>query len=187
MLLRSLLGFRVEGSGFYRTTASKAFYKRVLVGTPHREPQEYSGDIIAFRGPYIPLYSYYILGIRCLGHHDKLILIKTVEVLEPAMRISRHRQDGGRIIGFVGLEFVHSMGMFRSQTYRANIRNENLNPLNPKSAYTPQRETRFGKLLGRVEIWGLGRRKRMEPKCFASGVHCMFRNQIRATNPNADT
>ena len=43
--------------------------KRVRVGTPNREPQEYSRNIIEYKDPgYIPvIYSYYILRVPCLG------------------------------------------------------------------------------------------------------------------------
>ena len=34
-----------------------------LLGTPNREPQEYS----SYQGRYILLHSYYILGVPCLG------------------------------------------------------------------------------------------------------------------------
>ena len=40
------------------------------MGTPNREPQEYSKNMTEYKDPgrYIPIiYSYYILGVRCLG------------------------------------------------------------------------------------------------------------------------
>ena len=57
------------------------------MGTPNREPQEYSRNIIGIylpQGPYIPLYSYYILGVPCLGFpvkslHNSLV----ISTLEP--------------------------------------------------------------------------------------------------------
>ena len=42
---------------------------RVLLGTPSREPQEYSRNMVGYGDPVgmFLLYSYYILGVPCLG------------------------------------------------------------------------------------------------------------------------
>ena len=40
------------------------------MGTPNREPQEYSRNIgiyCTYQGPHIPLCSYNVLGVPCLG------------------------------------------------------------------------------------------------------------------------
>ena len=39
------------------------------MGTPNREPQEYSRKIIDYKDPVV--YSYYILGVPCLGFPSK--------------------------------------------------------------------------------------------------------------------
>ena len=56
--------FRVQGLGF------RDVVKGISLGTPNREPQEYSRKII---GIYLPgsLYSYYILGVPCVGFPTK--------------------------------------------------------------------------------------------------------------------
>ena len=43
------------------------------MGTPNREPQEYSRKIIDYKDPVgiFPLYSYYILGVPYLGFPSK--------------------------------------------------------------------------------------------------------------------
>ena len=43
-------------------------YKRNLMGTPKRDPQEYSRNIIEYtvQGPYVLLCSYYIIGVLLL-------------------------------------------------------------------------------------------------------------------------
>ena len=43
--------------------------KSPVMGTPNREPEEYSRNIIEYEDPggYILLCSYYILGVPCLG------------------------------------------------------------------------------------------------------------------------
>ena len=42
-------------------------FETVQIGTPDREPQEYSRNMIEHEVGIFPLCSYYILGVSCLG------------------------------------------------------------------------------------------------------------------------
>ena len=49
--------------------ASWSIIKGTLLGTPNREPQEYSRNIMEYKDPVgiFLLYTYYILGVPYLG------------------------------------------------------------------------------------------------------------------------
>ena len=50
------------------STPTGNVFKGTLLGTPNREPQEYSRNIMEYKDPGIYLlYTYYILGVPYLG------------------------------------------------------------------------------------------------------------------------
>ena len=46
-----------------------SMFNGTLMGTPNREPQEYSRNLTECKDPgrCLPIISYYILGVPCLG------------------------------------------------------------------------------------------------------------------------
>ena len=61
--------FQTWGSG--QDLCSEIFSKKNLLGTPNREPQDYSRNMVGIylRGPYIPFYSSIFLRFPVWGSH----------------------------------------------------------------------------------------------------------------------
>ena len=95
----------------YNGLAEGMLVKKVLLGTPNRESQEYSRNIIDDKDPVgtFRFYSYYVLGVPLFGDPSKVLLPVLQLLGHPTHPYSKSWEKAPRGLGLCGVGYMGVM------------------------------------------------------------------------------